>query len=218
MMKSPSSLCQLATVYHGKMPDKDGAMVERKMDGWRFLWIKGQPFTRNGIPMRGVGHIERALELLQAQYDCPMMFDGELVVGSGIDTLAQTKMHCERGWRGGDAGMLHLFDAVPMAQWNHDDCPMPLYARKLRLAEAIGGMMTDPLSWEYAWGDGVQCPVKMVADLWAFNARDVESMARDVWAMGGEGVIVKDAMAPYRRNRSPSWAKYRRDIKMRIAA
>lgn len=213
----PQELCQLAGVWRGEMPD-GGAMIEVKHDGFRFLWINGQAFTRNGMPYRGIGHIERALALLERQFDCPMFLDGEFVVGEGVHTLAATKAHQERGWRQGDAGRLHLFDCLPMADWKADDSETPLYERKKALSGAIAGMLADPLAWEMGWSEGVECPIRIVPDQWAFERRDVERMALDVWAAGGEGVMAKDAMAPYRRKRTDAWRKYRRDLARRRAA
>lgn len=213
----PNELCQLAGNWAGQMPD-GGAMIERKHDGHRFLWIDGKAFTRNGMPYRGIGHIGRALALLERQFDCPMFFDGEFVVGEGLDTLAQTKAHQERGWKAGNAGTLHLFDCLPMADWQADDSEAPLYERKKVLQGAIEGMMGEPEAWEMGWTEGVPCPVRFVPDQWAFNAGDVERMAREIWSAGGEGVMVKDALQPYRRKRVDAWRKYRRDISRRGAA
>lgn len=217
MTARPSSLCALAGNWSGDLPD-GGAMVERKHDGWRLLYIDGQCFTRNGMPYRGIRHIERALAVLQRQFDRPAFFDGEFVVGTGIHTLAQTKEHQDSGWKGGDAGTLWLFDAVPLDAWKRDDCEMPLYERKNALEWAIVGMMDSPEAWEMGWTEGVECPVRLVPDQWAFDRGDVKRMALDVWARGGEGVLVKDASTPYRRNRSPAWAKYRRPVEERMAA
>lgn len=217
MIARPTSLCALAGNWQGEMPD-GGAMCERKFDGWRLLHIEGQALTRNGAPYQGIRHIERALAVLQKQFSEPHFMDGEFIVGSGIHTLAQTKAHQDQGRKGGDAGVLWLFDAVPLDAWERNDCEMPLWERKNALAGAIGRMMDAPEAWEMGWTDGVDCPVKLVPDQWAFDRGDVERMALDVWADGGEGVLIKSAEAPYRRNRSPAWQKYRRDIQQRIAA
>lgn len=215
--RRPSSLCQLARDWMGEIPE-GGAMVERKHDGWRALWFKGQLWTRNGMPYRGIGHIVPVLQAIEREFGCPMFLDGEFVVGEGVNTLAQTKAHQERGWRGGDAGRLWLFDAMPLAAWEGDCCPTPLYARKQALTDAVGAMKAHPLSWEYSWWESGDCPVAVVPDQWAFDMADAETMAREVWSAGGEGVVIKDPMSAYRRNRNSAWCKYRRDIERRIAA
>lgn len=214
---SEAGLCQLASDWGGALPD-GGCMVERKHDGWRLLHLEGQCLTRNGIPYRGIGHIERALAILQLQFDEPMFLDGEFVVGVGLHTLAQTKAHQDSGWKGGNAGMLYLFDCVPLDRWRSDDDETPLYARKGALTQAWERMMASNEAWESGWSEGVPTPIVVIPDLWAFDRRDVERMALDVWSAGGEGIIVKDAESPYRRNRSKAWAKYRRPIERRNAA
>lgn len=213
----PNELCQLAGVWRGDVQGR-GMLCEQKRDGWRLLHINGKCFTRNGMPYRGIGHIERALALLQAQFDSPMFFDGEFVVGEGVETLAMTKAHQDSGWRSGDAGVLHLFDCLPMAAWEADDDETPLYERKRLLRGAIEGMMRAPEAWEMGWSEGVPCPIRFVPDDWVFEARDVERLANEVWSAGGEGVVVKNERAPYRRKRTDAWRKYRRDLARRRAA
>lgn len=190
-------------------------MVERKHDGWRMFRNRGRHFTRNGIPFRGISHIERAAAFLQQQFNRPMFFDGEFTVGTGIDTLAQTKAHQDHGWREGDAGTFWIFDCLPMSDWEFAESDTPLVERKAILKAGIDRMMADPLSWEFGWADGTECPLRYVEDQWADSAYDVRDMARSIWAEGGEGVVVKDPMAPYRRNRNEAWLKLRLDIEKR---
>lgn len=209
--KRPTELCQLARDWQGE----GGGLVEQKHDGWRFLWIRGQAFTRNGMPFRGTSHIERALAHLQRHIRRPMFFDGEFVVGTGLHTLAQTKAHQDRGWRDGDAGTLWLFDAVPLDEWEADDCPTPLLQRKQALQRTYDRMLADPLSWEFGWGDGIACPIQIAGHQIAESARQVRTMACDIWEQGGEGVMVKDPASLYRRNRNDDWQKLRIDIEKR---
>lgn len=209
----PASLCQLAGNWGGKA--NRGDLIETKHDGWRFLWINEKPFTRNGTPYRGVKHIEKALSVLKKQFDCSMVFDGEFVVGSGINTLAQTKAHQESGWKAGNDGVLHIFDALPLDEWKYAEGSMALRARKERLKGAFGGIWNEPEAWELGWTDGTNCPIRLVDHVDAANEYTVERVAKDVWARGGEGVVTKDANAPYRRNRNQTWLKLRRDISER---
>jgi ATP-dependent DNA ligase len=47
-------------------------------------------------------------------------------------------------------------------------------------------------------------------------------MAREMWAAGLEGIVLKDAEAPYRRNRNAAWQKigrpWQQKLGLRIAA
>lgn len=201
------ALAQELGIWNGKA---DGVYCERKWDGWRLIRFDGQCRTRQGMPYRGIRHIERALDFLAEHFDEPMAFDGEFVVGEGPDTLAMTKAHQEQGWKAGDAGRLYLFDAIPLARWEAGLDPTPLYKRKARLEAAHAAMMANPLSWEFGWGDGVECPLVLVESRWCDGPAEVEAMAREVWRQGGEGVVAKQYDAPYRRERNTDWRKLKR--------
>lgn len=210
----PTVLVQELGVWNGAMPDPDGAFCDVKYDGWRLISAGGAARTRQGMPYQGIRHIERALAFLQEQFAQPMAFDGEFVVGEGTDTLAMTKAHQDSGWKGGNAGRLYLFDALPLDRWEAGYDPTPLYVRRAALEGAIRGMMDHPLAWEFGWTEEVQCPLSMVDSTWACDAADVKAQAERVWACGGEGVVVKRHDAPYQRKRSNDWmkVKYRGQI------
>jgi ATP-dependent DNA ligase len=207
------NLCQLATDWTGALP-RDGAMVERKHDGWRALRFPGidgvtRLWSRNGMPIEGTGHILHRLALMERAAGEAMFFDGEFVVG---ESLLATKIWCERGWRtGGEAGTFHAFDCLTLAEWRAGGSDTPLIDRKARLVSLARQVEQDPaLSWDWRPGSRGRDDagaVQIVADEWAFDASDVIDAARRVWAIDGEGVMVKDASSPYRRNRNGSWAK-----------
>ncbi|WP_171005332.1 hypothetical protein [Sphingopyxis sp. 2PD] len=198
------------------MPDPSGAMVERKHDGFRCLFFRGLDgapglWTRNGLPMPGAGHILARLIEVEAAMGGQWVFDGEFVVDG---TFAATKAHYERGWRLGDAGTFHAFDAIPFDAWQAGRCDTPLFERKATLARAIAATAPDGSGWEWragtrGAGHGVD-PIELVADTWAFGAADVEGEAQRGWAAGHEGVMVKRADAPYIRGRSDAWLKLKR--------
>lgn len=212
----PTELCQLAGRWAGVMPDPAGAMVERKWDGFRALYFRGldgQPglWTRNGLPLPGTGHILARLIEIEAAMGGRWMIDGELVVDG---TLAATKAHFDRGWRLGDAGTFHAFDAIPFEAWHAGRCDTPLFERKAALARAIAATAPDAGEWEWragtrGAGHGVD-PVALVTDSWAFDAADVEAEAQRGWAAGNEGVMIKRADAQYIRGRSDAWLKLKR--------
>ncbi len=191
-------------------------MAEQKIDGYRCLYFRGldgQPglWTRGGLPIMGASHILARLRQVEAEMGGEFMIDGEFQVDG---TLAATKAHQDRGWRLGDAGTFFAFDAVPMADWERGRCDMPLYARKAALARAVAATAPDAEDWEWAEGSrgaghGVD-PVAVLADQWVFDADDVRNEAARVWAAGGEGLMLKDAEAPYVRARSDAWLKVKR--------
>lgn len=206
-----TALCQLAADWHGIVP-AGGIMAEQKFDGWRAVRFPGidgkvRLWTRNGHPIEGAGHILHQLARMERAAGEPMMFDGEFVVDG---SLAATKAWCETRWKlGGEAGTFHVFDAMPLGEWKAGGSPIPLYQRKARL-KALCEATAEP-EWEWRPGsrgrDEGATPVAYVADEWAFDAADVIAAARRVWAAGGEGLMLKDAEAPYQRSRNNAWQK-----------
>ncbi len=211
----PTGLFQLAGRWDGAMPE-GGALAELKHDGFRCGFFPGldrQPglWTRNGMSMPGASHILTRLLEIEAAMGGHWMIDGEFVVDG---TLAATKAHYDRGWRLGDAGIFHAFDAVPLVDWQCGYCEIPLFERKAALARAIEATAPDASTWEWREGShgamhGVD-PVEFVTDLWLLDAADVEAEARRVWALEHEGLVIKRANAPYVRARSNDWRKVKR--------
>lgn len=206
-----NELCQLAKDFTGDLPS-GGALYEVKHDGFRGLHIRdwqGKPglFTRGGIPIEGAEHILYELARMETAAGEAMMFDGEFVVDG---TLAATKAWCERGWRtGGTAGVFHVFDCMPHKEWLAGGTERPLYQRKAMLRELMDAAAESSWEWRprsYGADEGTQ-PVQFVEDGWAFDAQDVLAEARRVWAVQGEGIVLKAAEEPYRRHRSAAWLK-----------
>lgn len=193
------------------MPDA-GLLAEEKLDGWRAVYLRdheGRPrlWTRNGHPIEGAGHILWRLEQMERAAGCEMMFDGEFQVDG---TLAATKRWCESGWKaGGEAGQFFAFDCMPIAEWRAGGSDRPLIERKAMLTRLFAAAEGDGWDWRpRSHGrDEALPPVEMVQDEWAFDAADVEHLVRRVWAREGEGIMLKDAEAPYTRNRSNAWLK-----------
>jgi len=186
-------------------------MAEAKIDGFRALRFAGidgkvRLWTRNGLPIEGVSHILWQLDRIEQAYGELMFFDGEFQVGG---TLAATKAWCERGWKlGGEAGVYHLFDAIPLSCWKAGGDPTPLYQRKQLLAKWIAEV-GEP--WEWRPGshgrDEGAAPVVLVEDQWVFSAADALDFAKRIWAENGEGAVLKNAEAPYQRKRNDAWQK-----------
>lgn len=205
-----TALCQLAGDYRGALT-LGGAMGELKHDGFRCLRFAGidgkaRLWTRQGIPIEGCDHIAYRLGLIEEAAGEPLFIDGELVVDG---TLAATKHWVETGHKfGGERGLFHAFDVMPLRDWKAGGCDQPLYARKARL-KSLMDAVGDP--WEWRPGsrgrDEGATSVVYVEDQWLATPADVIAEARRVWATGGEGLMLKDAEAPYRRNRNPAWQK-----------
>ena len=209
-----TQLVQLADDWRGTLPD-GGVIAEPKIDGWRaarFPGITGitRLWTRGGMPIEGVGHILYRLDQIERVAGIPLFFDGEFQVDGTLDA---TKRWCETGWKmGGEAGVYHLFDAMPQSSWIRGGDPTPLYQRKLLLKSWIEAADADPaLSWEWRPGsrgrDEGAIPVVLIEDEWCSSPREVIDFTKRIWAAGGEGAVLKGAERGYERRRSDAWMK-----------
>lgn len=209
-----AELFQLAGRWTGQYLPSGGMMCEQKIDGWRAGYFRGRAgkpglWTRNGHAIEGVGHILHELAIMEAVAGCSLFLDGEFVVDG---SLAGTKAWCERGHKtGGEAGTFHLFDCLTDAEWRAGGSDRPLYQRKAWLAELWAAVPDHALSWEYRPGSHGRepdaPPVEILADEWVADRADIEALANRVWISGGEGLVLKDADAAYRRGRSDAWLK-----------
>lgn len=188
----PKALCQLVTDWRGKLP-AGGAIVEPKFDGWRMLWVNSELVTREGAPIEGVEHIADVLRRLEHDACVPMFFDGELLVGGNFEA---TSAHVQARGRNGVGGTFHIFDAMPMRVWRGEDVGHTAQARRTRLDEILDPIACDavqPAPWNFV-----------------MTAAEVEELARDAIAAGGEGVVVKQALSTYRRAPSGNWQRIKR--------
>ena len=205
------ALCQLAGDWRGKMPP-GGAVIQEKIDGWRAIYIRditGTPtlFTRNGIPIEGTGHILHWCEEIERAAGEPLMIDGEFQVGG---TLAATKHWCETGWKqGGEAGRFHAFDCMTLAEWRSGGTERGQVDRLTMLEHYARAACADDWTWRPGsrGRDERQAPIVIEPWQWAFDGYDVLAAARQVWLEGREGIMVKQADAPYQRNRNGHWLK-----------
>lgn len=222
-------LSQLATEWRRTLPT--WTVGECKHDGWRALYLRdreGRPglFTRNGQTIPGAEHILHELAAWERHAGERLFIDGEFLVGDGPDTLAATKRWCESGHKlGGTAGRLMVFDGFSYDDWYRGGCALPWYQRKARLEQLALSVDSDEAHrWDWrpgARGDEPN-PVRVVPhqDLW--HVDDALQMAAEMWRAGLEGVVLKDAEAPYQRTRSAAWQKVGRPwqskIRWRLAA
>lgn len=214
-----AQLCSLAGRYAAKRNDASGWIAQPKIDGWRALWFRGldsQPrlWTRNGHAIEGTGHIAHEITMIEQAAGERLFIDGEFQVNG---TLADTKRWCETDWKaGGEAGQLFIFDALTESEWRSGGGDMPLHERLDRLDRWLAAVPPMAERWEWRAGshgaDGAALPpIERIADYWLCDNDDVADQARAIWRKGGEGLMLKDPAAPYRRNRTNEWLKVKEE-------
>lgn len=210
LVSRPRELFQLAGEWRGGVPE-GGTWIEEKHDGARAGWIAGRLLTREGIAIGGIGHIAWHLAAIEREAGEPMFFDAEFIAPGGF--LA-TLEHIGRGERAAEGGTLHLFDCMPLMEWKHGGTDRPLIQRKAMLRDLVAAAPDPALSWDWRPGTHGAEPegpaIAVVEDHWCADQSEVEDMAVRIWARGGEGVMLKDAESPYRRNRNGAWRKFKR--------
>lgn len=216
-------LCQLVGAWDRTLPG--WCIGEQKVDAWRCLWLRdheGRPglYSRNGIPLSGLEHVEHELAAWEKHAGERLFLDGEIVVGDGPDTLASTKRWLETGHKlGGTAGTFHCFDGFAYDDWMRGGTATPLYQRKARLEHLAAAVAADA-DHAWTWRPGARgdepCPVRVVPhqDLWTVD--DALVMAAEMWRAGLEGIVIKDAEAPYQRSRTSAWQKVGRPWQSKI--
>jgi ATP-dependent DNA ligase len=211
LTRRPAELCQLAGVWRGDV-EAGGTWCEPKIDGVRAIWRESELVTREGVAIHGAEHIRTALLELEAIAGRPLVFDGEFqVAGSYLATL----QHVGKGAKADSAGTLWLFDVLPLEVWHGDDDDEPLHKRKAFLAalsaEWEARQRAARSAWDWAGHTRQKGPIRIMRDEWLPDAAAVHARAQEVWAADGEGLMLKDWEAPYRRSRSNAWRKVKRE-------
>jgi ATP-dependent DNA ligase len=192
-----SQLCQLVTDWTGRIRQW-GVIVEPKIDGVRCLYIDGELVTREGATIHA-DIVTASLQAIEKLYGQPMFFDGELIASNSFDATLK-HLRARGGFR--ENATLHLFDAVPMSGWRSDGFSQPLLARKRELRRRF----EDCRKWGELGG------ISLVEGHLALTVAEAEEDARRAIADGGEGVVLKDAVAPYRRGASKDWQRIKRKL------
>ena len=190
-------ICQLVTDYDPKYLPAGGAIVERKHDGWRAVWLRGELVSRSGATLWSTAHLWPALRELEARFGEPMMFDGEYVVGG---SFAVTSAECNGAKNAGapveGRGVLHLFDAVPMSVWEGREAGMTLRHRKKTLANRmfVRGDLHLVEHFEGSFPEQIlNCAMLRIRD-------------------GDEGIVIKDPRSLHAAGASRAWMRLKRSL------
>jgi len=203
----PVFTCQLAhdaANHEKKLVGKK--QIEVKLDGVRVITVihdvngeKVEMFSRNGKQFHNFEHIITELKavLQEKPAPYPMMLDGEVMSANFQDLMKQ--VHRKENVRANDA-VLHLFDCAPLEDFLNGGWDKPQNIRSLftkHWVEENSHMLqhVQALDWEEVDFDTPEGQARFVE----LNKQAVDG--------GYEGVMIKDADAPYESKRSHAWLK-----------
>ncbi|MDR3436386.1 hypothetical protein [Telmatospirillum sp.] len=188
----PQFSCQLAPSEMPKLSElKFPIMAEPKFDGVRTITIKRDGvvtlFSRNGIPFENFGEIRAALSALPDD----VVLDGEVISSLGFATL-MTRAKGKPGKHIDVPIEYRVFDAMPLANWEDQNCTAPLTVRQdlaLTWLRDVILVCHEPVS---------RC---------CSSVDDIETFYREQLAAGLEGIMLKDPDGLYTFKRNQTWRK-----------
>lgn len=165
--------------------------VEPKLDGLRCIAIKRDGsvtfYTRNGTQLETLPKIKAWLEA--ASYD-NVVLDGEAM---GTDWSESASVLMARKSKKDDSNIFYnVFDAIPLTDWEAQECTMP-YSNRLKLVQEIMSVFTTP--------------VKCVPHVTANNEDELKEYFTECMDNGFEGVMLKTLDTPYEFKRSDNILK-----------
>jgi len=210
----PVFTCQLAHDSANHEKKLTGPkQLENKLDGVRVLAVvrvdgRVDLFSRNGREFHNFGHIAQQLSAaaLAQPLSCDTVFDGEVMSASFQDLMKQ--VHRKENASATDA-VLHLFDMVPLADFQQGAYSAPQHARSSALQQWTQQHSSvlehvSCLSWETVDLDTSEGQQRFVE----LNKLAVQG--------GYEGLLIKDPGAPYECKRSHAWLKLKPFIEVTL--
>ena len=171
--------------------------VEPKLDGLRCIAIKRNGkvtfFTRNGTELDSMPKIKEALEV--AKFD-NVVLDGE---GMAADWNESASVMMSKTQKDDSNLYYNVFDAMPLADWEEQDCKLP-YSERCKLVSEVIMACVD-------FTQGSQPRVRQVPHIMAQNERELKAYFSKCMDDGFEGVMLKTLDTPYRFKRSDNILK-----------
>ena len=208
--KIPVFSCQLAhdsANHESKVAGEK--MVEVKLDGVRVLTIcypdgTVTQFSRNGKEFHNFEHIKQ--QISKIEFTQAMVLDGEVMSSSFQDLMKQ--VHRKDNVEASDA-VLHLFDIVPLSEFNRGSSTKTQLARSQELADWYTAHKTalpnvEILDYEI---------LDLNTDTGTNRFQEINKLAI---AGGYEGIMIKDVDAVYESKRTHSWLKLKPFIEVTL--
>jgi len=208
----PVFSCQLAHDSNNHESKVSGEkLIEVKLDGVRVITIvypggRVDQFSRNGKELVNFPHIKEQLAGTVDHLGVAMVFDGEVMSSSFQDLMKQ--VHRKDNVNASDA-VLHLFDLVPLEDFEKGECYVPQFQR----SEALAG-------WYDAHRDAMPHVTVLSNEIIDLDTTEGQTKFSDInqrAIVGGyEGIMIKDIGAIYECKRSTSWLKLKPFIEVTL--
>jgi DNA ligase-1 len=186
---------QLSEAYDPARVQSWPVWVEPKFDGLRAILVHDPGatpplrfYSKNGLPFETLDGLAELIRQGSNLRDGEVVFlDGEITSGQFNDTVSQVK----RKKASADDAVYNVFD-----YFSPGGLDLTQQQRRANLEEAFGTNTVDRMV--------------LAPGVWCADDAQVRAEARRIWEQGGEGVIVKDAAAPYELKRSYAWMKVKK--------
>ena len=206
--------CQLATNSEGRPEMKGNKRLEPKLDGVRVIMmvqimdvdhVYVTSYSRNGKAFDNFGHIEKQVAdyasqfmYLRAGLSGGYILDGE-VVGNSFQELMRQARRKENVQA--EDSVFHIFDILPIVDFNRGYWNAQLHKR-IAILEKVRPIV-DRMP-------NVELLDHIMVNLDYSEGHDqLDRYAKDMVALGYEGIMIKDVDAPYVCKRSTDWLKWK---------
>jgi DNA ligase-1 len=181
--------CSLAREYDPDKHEIEGNWIaDPKLDGLRMVVLDGVAYTRNGRTIDTVGHILEEL----APYKDEFVFDGEIM---GDTEFNEDSGKIRRKGTGPNKDLVYnMFDVVRREQWVSKKTDPLTRRRSILSSFAFSKSIKTVPFWVLKSG---------------ISFKDLEEIRDEVIAKGFEGIMLKNADAPYRFKRSDDVLKFK---------
>lgn len=171
--------------------------VEPKLDGLRCIAIKRNGkvtfFTRNGTELDSMPKIKEVLEA--AKFD-NIVLDGE---GMAADWNESASVMMSKTQKDDSNLYYNVFDAMPLADWEAQECPLP-YSERTKIVHEVVLACVD-------FTQNATPRVRQVQHIMAQNEDELKAYFKRCMDDGYEGVMLKTLNTPYKFKRSDNILK-----------
>jgi len=208
----PVFACQLAhdsANHEGKVEGQK--LIEVKLDGVRVLTIvypdgRVDQFSRNGKELVNFEHVKQQFAAVAGRLTAATVFDGEIMSSSFQDLMKQ--VHRKSDVAAGDA-VLHLFDVIPLKDFQEGICRLPQKERSRWLTDWFEANMNAL--------PNITVLDQALVDLDTERGQKLFRMYNKLAVENGyEGIMIKDPRAIYECRRSTAWLKLKPFIEVSL--